>query len=106
MGASLPITMRTFLLTLAVVDDLIAIVIIAFACTDGVQAQYLLSPLVPLALFCFLTQRFRTPFFTRGWAIWLILMPIGESPGCSCSRPACTPPSLACYWDLSCRSYM
>ncbi|GGG43297.1 Na(+)/H(+) antiporter NhaA [Kocuria dechangensis] len=76
-GASLPTAMRTFLLTLAVVDDLIAIVIIAFFYTDDLQPQYLLLALIPLALFYFLTQRFMIFFLTRGWAAWVILLPIG-----------------------------
>lgn len=76
-GASLPVAMRTFLLTLAVVDDLIAIVIIAFVYTDGVQTEFLLLALVPLALFYVLTQRFMIFFLTRPWAAWVILMPIG-----------------------------
>lgn len=76
-GASLPTAMRTFLLTLAVVDDLIAIVIIAFVYTDGVQTEFLLLALVPLALFYVLTQRFMIFFLTRPWAAWVILMPIG-----------------------------
>lgn len=75
-GASLPVAMRTFLLNLAVVDDLIAIVIIEFVYTDGVQAEFLLLALVPPALFYVLTQRFMIFFLTRPWAAWVILMPI------------------------------
>ncbi|MFI7484301.1 Na+/H+ antiporter NhaA [Kocuria sp. M1R5S2] len=76
-GASLPVAMRTFLLTLAVVDDLIAIVIIAFVYTDGLEARFLLFALLPLALFYVLTQRFMIFFLTRPWAAWVILLPIG-----------------------------
>lgn len=53
----LPTALRTFLLTLAVVDDLIAIVIIAIFYADGVQPQYLALALIPLAVFTWLVQK-------------------------------------------------
>jgi len=53
----LPAALRTFLLTLAVVDDLIAIGIIAFFYSTGLQPLMLLAALVPLALFTFLVQK-------------------------------------------------
>ncbi|MEQ4300033.1 Na+/H+ antiporter NhaA [Plantactinospora sp. B6F1] len=62
----LPVTMRTFLLTLAVVDDLLAIVIIAVFYTSALHLGWLLLALVPLALFGLLVQR-----RVRSW--WLLL---------------------------------
>ncbi|MBM9476699.1 Na+/H+ antiporter NhaA [Nakamurella flavida] len=53
----LPTGLRTFLLTLAVVDDLIAITIIAVAYTSSLALVPLLLALVPLALFAVLVQR-------------------------------------------------
>lgn len=53
----LPIALRSFLLTLAVVDDLLAIGIIAFFYAKGLELPFLLLALVPLALFGFLVQR-------------------------------------------------
>ncbi len=53
----LPAALRTFLLTLAVVDDLIAIGIIAFFYSSGIQPVMLLAALVPLGLFFFLVQK-------------------------------------------------
>ncbi|MFF1827946.1 Na+/H+ antiporter NhaA [Paenarthrobacter sp. NPDC058040] len=53
----LPAALRTFLLTLAVVDDLIAIGIIAFFYSTGLQPLMLLAALAPLALFTVLVQR-------------------------------------------------
>lgn len=65
-GQHLPSAMRTFLLTLAVVDDLIAIVIIALFYTSGLSVLPLLGALGTLALFTVLVQR-----RIRAW--WLLL---------------------------------
>jgi NhaA family Na+:H+ antiporter len=62
----LPTALRTFLLTLAVVDDLLAIVVIAIFYTADLSPLHLLLALVPLALFGFLVQR-----RVRSW--WLLL---------------------------------
>ena len=53
----LPTGLRTFLLTLAVVDDLLAITVIALFYTDQLRPAYLLGALVPIALFAVLVQR-------------------------------------------------
>ncbi|GIE99436.1 Na+/H+ antiporter NhaA [Paractinoplanes rishiriensis] len=62
----LPAALRTFLLTLAVVDDLLAIVIIAVFYTSSLHVLWLLAALVPLGLFAVLVQR-----RVRTW--WLLL---------------------------------
>jgi NhaA family Na+:H+ antiporter len=62
----LPAALRTFLLTLAVVDDLLAIVVIAVFYTDSLSVVPLLLALLPLGLFGLLTQR-----RVRAW--WLLL---------------------------------
>jgi NhaA family Na+:H+ antiporter len=62
----LPTALRTFLLTLAVVDDLLAITIIAVFYTSALSVTPLLLALVPLALFTVLVQR-----RVRAW--WLLL---------------------------------
>ena len=67
-GRCLPDAMRTFLLTLAVVDDLLAIVIIAVFYTAGVSVLPLLAALLTLAVFTVLVQR-----RIRSW--WLLLPP-------------------------------
>ncbi|MFG2972435.1 Na+/H+ antiporter NhaA [Streptomyces sp. NPDC048331] len=64
----LPASLRAFLLTLAVVDDLGAIVIIALFFTDHLNAALLLCALAGLAVF-FLLQHFRV----RGWWWYLPL---------------------------------
>ncbi|WP_300680872.1 Na+/H+ antiporter NhaA [Nocardioides sp.] len=53
----LPSGLRTFLLTLAVVDDLLAIVVIAIFYTSSLHLGWLLLALVPLAAFGVLVQR-------------------------------------------------
>ncbi|MGW2151370.1 Na+/H+ antiporter NhaA [Nonomuraea bangladeshensis] len=65
-GRFLPAALRTFLLTLAVVDDLVAIVIIALFYTEHLAPLPLVAALVPLALFTVLVQR-----RVRSW--WLLL---------------------------------
>ncbi|MEU5940588.1 Na+/H+ antiporter NhaA [Micromonospora sp. NPDC047548] len=67
-GRLLPSALRTFLLTLAVVDDLLAIIIIAVFYTSSLSVLPLLGALVPLALFAVLVQR-RVRF-------WWLLLPL------------------------------
>ena len=65
-GRHLPSALRTFLLTLAVVDDLLAIAIIAVFYTDHLSVVPLLAAVVPLGIFTVLVQR-----RVRSW--WLLL---------------------------------
>jgi NhaA family Na+:H+ antiporter len=67
-GSALPIALRAFLLTLAVVDDLFAILIIAFFFTSGLEHLPLLAALALLAIFALL-QRHRM----RAWWIYVPL---------------------------------
>ncbi|GAB3999975.1 Na+/H+ antiporter NhaA [Nocardioides marmoraquaticus] len=53
----LPTALRTFLLTLAVVDDLLAVTIIAVFYTADLQLLFLAAALVPLGVFALLVQR-------------------------------------------------
>ncbi|MBT2565352.1 Na+/H+ antiporter NhaA [Arthrobacter sp. ISL-85] len=76
-GSHLPSALRIFLLTLAVVDDLIAITIIAFFYSSDIQVLPLLLALVPLALYAFLAQKFRRFFGLHAAAAWLVLLPLG-----------------------------
>lgn len=65
-GRHLPTALRTFLLTLAVVDDLLAIVIIAVFYTSHLAIVPLLAALIPLGIFTVLVQR-------RVHSAWLLL---------------------------------
>lgn len=76
-GSHLPSALRIFLLTLAVVDDLIAITIIAFFYSSDIQVIPLLLALVPLAVYAFLAQKYRRFFGRHASAAWLILLPLG-----------------------------
>lgn len=76
-GSHLPRAMRTFLLTLAIVDDLIAIVIIAFVYTSSLDAGYLLAAIVPLAGYGIVANVFERFFCQRPWGAWAVLLPIG-----------------------------
>ncbi|MET0931924.1 MAG: Na+/H+ antiporter NhaA [Aeromicrobium sp.] len=62
----LPPALRIFLLTLAIVDDLLAITIIAIFYTDDLETVWLLAALLPLAAFTVLVQR-----RVRAW--WVLL---------------------------------
>ena len=64
----LPSALRTFLLTLAVVDDLFAITIIAVFYTTDLHVVPLVAAVAPLAVFAVLVQR-----RVRAW--WLLLPP-------------------------------
>lgn len=76
-GSHLPSALRIFLLTLAVVDDLIAIGIIAIFYTESIELVPLLLALVAIAVYGAIAQRFRQLFDVRPGAAWLILLPIG-----------------------------
>lgn len=107
LGTHLPSALRSFLLTLAVVDDLVAITIIAFLYTDSLDVRALMLALVPLALFGFLVQRRITPWWLlipialTAWAlvhasgihatvagvVMAMLVPVRRSPREDASRP-------------------
>lgn len=65
-GTHLPTALRTFLLTLAVVDDLLAITVIAIFYTDDVDFRALGLAVIPLALFTWAVQR-----RVRSW--WILI---------------------------------
>lgn len=72
-----PPALRMFLLTLAVVDDLIAIAIIAIFYTGGVNLTPLLLSLIPMAIYAFVARRYPVQLAKTMWGPWLVLLPIG-----------------------------
>ena len=56
-GSHLPTALRSFLLTLAVVDDLIAITIIALFYSGNVKLLFLAAALIPIAIFGWMLKR-------------------------------------------------
>jgi NhaA family Na+:H+ antiporter len=64
----LPSALRTFLLTLAVVDDLLAITVIAVFYTEDIKIVALALAVLPLALFALCVQ--------RGVQAWWVLAPL------------------------------
>ncbi|MGW1092144.1 Na+/H+ antiporter NhaA [Streptomyces sp. NPDC002596] len=67
-GTSLPSALRAFLLTLAVVDDLLAILIIAVFFTDDIDLAALAGAFVGLAVFYLLLRK-----NVRGWYVYIPL---------------------------------
>ncbi|NLG20110.1 MAG: Na+/H+ antiporter NhaA [Actinomycetales bacterium] len=76
-GSHLPPSLRIFLLTLAVVDDLIAILIIAFVYSSGISLPMLLWSLVPLTAYALLARQRRSLFRHQRVFSWVLLLPIG-----------------------------
>jgi NhaA family Na+:H+ antiporter len=68
LSSHLPTALRTFLLTLAVVDDLLAIIVIAVFFTDHLSLGPLVLALVPAGLFTLAVQ--------RGVRPWWVLVPL------------------------------
>ncbi|MCV7158086.1 Na+/H+ antiporter NhaA [Mycolicibacterium brisbanense] len=68
LSSHLPSALRIFLLTLAVVDDLLAIIVIAVFYTDHLAPGPLVAALIPIGLFALAVQ--------RGVRRWWILLPL------------------------------
>ena len=67
----LPTALRTFLLTLAVVDDLLAITVIAIFYTDHLSLGALALAVIPIGLFGLAVQ--------RGIHHWWLLLPLAAA---------------------------
>ncbi|MFT8357009.1 MAG: Na+/H+ antiporter NhaA [Bifidobacterium aquikefiri] len=96
-GKGLPHQLRAFLLTLAVVDDLIGIAIIAFYYTAGIHALPLLLALGALALFAFLLRKgITSPLIVVPLAgiAWVLVHASGIHPTiCGVALGLCVPAS-------------
>jgi Na+:H+ antiporter, NhaA family len=71
LSTHLPTALRTFLLTLAVVDDLLAITVIAAFYTDHLSLGPLALALIPIGLFGLAVQ--------RGFGRWWVLLPLAAT---------------------------
>ena len=79
-GTRAPASLKVFLLTLAILKDLGAILIIALFYTANLQAEYLLMALGPLALMFWLnTKRVHriAPFVLLGTVMWVFVLKSG-----------------------------
>lgn len=76
-GKNLPGALRIFLLTLAVVDDLIAITIIAIFYSTDIKVVPLLLSFAVIIIYGLIVQIYRLMFATKPGAAWYILLPIG-----------------------------
>jgi NhaA family Na+:H+ antiporter len=75
-SSHLPSALRTFLLTLAVVDDLLAITVIAIFYTDELHLGFLVLAVLPLAAFAAVTHsRLPTPYLLvpLAGATWVLM---------------------------------
>lgn len=76
LAKNLPSALRTFLLTLAIVDDLIAILIIAVFYSEHLRLGFLALALIPIALFALLAYRAESLFKISLSAAWFLLLPL------------------------------
>ncbi|MDQ1082623.1 MULTISPECIES: Na+/H+ antiporter NhaA [Microbacterium] len=76
-GSHLPGPLRIFLLTLAVVDDLIAIAIIAIFYTSDISLLPLAVFIVLVGVYGVIAHRGRAWFARTPWGAWVVLLPIG-----------------------------
>ncbi len=73
-GRGLPVALRAFLLTLAVVDDLGAITVIALFFTDSLNFLYLIGGVISLWVFWLLQKKHKTRWF---WVLPVALLAWG-----------------------------
>ncbi len=76
-GSHLPSSLRIFLLTLAVVDDLIAIFIIAVFYTESIRPGAFAAALGTIVVYGVIAQWHQRFFRLRPAAAWVILLPLG-----------------------------
>lgn len=75
-GSHLPSALRIFLLTLAVVDDLLAIAIIAFFYSSDISFTPLMLAAIPLGLYGLLAHKYAQFFGAKASGAWFILLPL------------------------------
>ena len=79
-GARAPVTLKAFLLTLAILDDIGAILIIALFYSGSLKVHFLLMALAPLAVL-FMLNRMKihriAPFILLGMVLWVLVLKSG-----------------------------
>lgn len=75
-SSHLPAALRTFLLTLAVADDLIAILIIAFFYSSGLVPLFLAWDILPVVAFWIIAHKAQHFLSYHWWAPWVTLFPL------------------------------
>ncbi|SEW28011.1 sodium/proton antiporter, NhaA family [Aliiroseovarius sediminilitoris] len=79
-GARAPAALKVFLLTLAILDDLGAIIVIALFYTAELKVEYLIYALAPLALMWWLNMRQIhriAPILILGVVLWVLVLKSG-----------------------------
>lgn len=79
-GSRVPVALKVFLMTLAILDDLMAIVIIALFYTSGLSITSLIAAAVVLALMVVVKAmgaRGATPFIMLGLILWVCVLKSG-----------------------------
>ncbi len=79
-GKRAPVSLKIFLLTLAILDDLAAILIIALFYTAELKIDYLLMALLPLAAMFWLNRRAThrvAPMLLLGVILWVLVLKSG-----------------------------
>ena len=79
-GARAPAPLKVFLLTLAILDDLGAIIIIALFYTSTLKVSYLLYALIPLAIMIWMNLRGQhrmAPMILLGVILWILVLNSG-----------------------------
>jgi NhaA family Na+:H+ antiporter len=80
LGKRIPSALKIFLLTLAILDDLGAIMIIALFYGKGLQVEYLIMALLPLAALAYLNWRGThriAPFVLFAVILWVLVLKSG-----------------------------
>ena len=80
LGSKIPTSARAFLVGLAIVDDLGAILIIALAYTTELNTEYVLPALIALAVLAGLNLvgvRRGLPYLLVGMVLWLLFLKMG-----------------------------
>lgn len=81
LGARVPPALKVFLVALAVIDDLVAIIVIAGFYTSALSAPHLFAALAVLAVLVSLNRPFRvmslTPYLIGGTLMWFFMLKSG-----------------------------